>query len=131
MFCINPECPDLEATGMPAEFVDGVTICPTCGVQLVDSIPKDALNPTLIDHDVEVEQVFETHDPTAIPVVTSILESANIPFLIEGMEKFNPFRGAEGALRFNPNAGRATFVVPANRAEEARILLTEIVSDGD
>ncbi len=131
MFCINPECADLEATRTPSEFVDGITICPTCGANLVERLPEGGIAPMITDHDIEVEEVFSTHDPTAIPIVTSILEAANIPFLLEGMEKFSPFRGADSALRFNPKAGTATFVVASNRAEEARILLTENDPDGD
>ena len=130
MYCTNPECPDLEATGVPAEFVDGVTVCPTCGANLVETLPDGGVAPMITDHAVEVEEVFTTHDPTEIPIVSSILEGANIPFLIEGMEKFSPFRGGDAAMRFNPKAGTATFVVPANRAEEARVLLTENDSNG-
>jgi len=39
MYCPNPECPDFKATGVPGEFVEGVTVCPYCESRLVEQVP--------------------------------------------------------------------------------------------
>ena len=71
----------------------------------------------------DLEAVFETSDPTEVAVVTSLLRSEGIECLVRGEERFDPFRGALSALRFNPLAGRVEVVVPRERAEEAREIL--------
>jgi len=68
--------------------------------------------------------VLETSDPAEFEIVKSILAGAGIPFLVQGHEQFKAFRGGHAAFRFNPRAGALVFLVPAERAEEARALLT-------
>jgi len=133
VYCTNPGCPDLIATGAPAEYVDGITVCPVCGASLAEG-PEvaegvEASDDRSVDGDVEVEPVFETSDPTEVEIVKSILVGAEIPFLIDGMERFSTFVGSRSALRFNPNAGSVTVIVPSDRAEEARALLVEVEPD--
>ncbi len=43
MYCPNPECADFEETGVPGEYVEGVTVCPFCGSGLVEQMPD--MNP--------------------------------------------------------------------------------------
>ena len=40
MYCPNPECPDFKETGSPGEYVEGITICPFCGSELVEVMPS-------------------------------------------------------------------------------------------
>ncbi len=72
--------------------------------------------------------VFETDNPALLPVVRSVLQAAEVPFTVQGEEAFflfplysvgGPFAGHGLAVRF---------VVPADRAEEARALLADIES---
>ena len=77
----------------------------------------------------DLETVFETSDPTEIPIVTSLLRSEGIECLVRGEERFDPFRGALSALRFNPLAGRVEVVVARDRAEEARAILSQQVDE--
>jgi len=125
MYCSNPECPDFLATGAHGEFVTGVTACPYCRQPLVETI-EDAAPPPGREPDpsTEPEQVLETSDPAEFEIVKSILTGAGIPFLVQGQEQYKAFRGGHAAFRFNPRAGAVVFLVPAERAEEARALLT-------
>ena len=127
MFCTNPDCPDFLSTGAHGEFVDGVTACPYCrqplAATLEDGGPLPALEP---DPWSEPEAVLETYDTAELEVVKSILTGAEIPFLVRGHEQFKAFRGGHAAFRFNPQAGAVVILVPAERAEEARALLTEV-----
>jgi len=124
MYCNNPECPDFLATGAHGEFVAGVTACPYCRQPLVDWIDDGAPPAREPDPSTEPVPVLETSDPAELEVVTSILSGAGIPFLVQGHEQYKAFRGGHAAFRFNPRAGALVFLVPAERAEEARILLT-------
>ena len=127
MFCTNPECPDFLATGAHGEFVAGVTTCPYCrqplAAMLEDGGPPPDLEP---DPSSEPEAVLETSDPAELEIVKSILAGAGIPFLVRGHEQYKAFRGGHAAFRFNPKAGALVVLVPAERAEEARALLTEV-----
>ncbi len=131
MFCVNPECPDYEATGFHAEYVDGVTVCPTCGEFLVDRLPDNAAGDdprpasTSVGADDELIEVFSSSDPSEIPIVKSMLEAAGIPCLIRGEEGFDSFRGSRSAFRYNPRAGAIVFLVPAALADDARALLQQ------
>ena len=131
MFCGNPECPDFEATGFHAEYVDGVTVCPTCGEYLVDRPPEDAAGdnagapqPSSVGN-ADLAEVFSSSDPAEIPIVRSMLESAGIPCLTRGEEGFDSFRGSRSAFRYNPRAGTIVFLVPADLADDARALLQQ------
>jgi hypothetical protein len=131
MFCINRECPDFVETGQHPEFVPGVTLCPKCGEYLADSIPHDAGPPAEAPAtpDVDLEPVYESWDPTEIPIVKSMFDAAGIPYLVDGEERFDAFRGARSSLRFNPRGASVFFLVPVHLAEHARDLLTEIESE--
>ena len=138
MYCPNPSCPDLAATGRPGEYLDTVTVCPVCGEYLVSeppTFPDDAAQGTpgepahlRPDPGARLEAVFETSDPTEVPIVESLLTAESVPFVIRGQEKLAAFHGGGTAFRFNPLAGRVTFMVAAEDAEAARALLRELDS---
>jgi hypothetical protein len=71
MFC--PEC--------GAEYREGYTECADCGVALVDTSPAESDHP-----EGPFMTVFETADASLLPVVESLLDSADIPYLIQGGE---------------------------------------------
>jgi len=133
MFCPNPECPDLELSGVRGEYADGVTICARCGAYLVDVVKPDrpvddsGVEPLLEDP----EAFFESWAPTEIPVIKSILEGAKIPYATRGE---NPFHGSwvdRGVFRLSPSGGAVVFLVPARHAEAVRDLLTEMETKED
>lgn len=147
MFCSNLKCPDFEMNGLHGEYREGITNCPYCGEQLVAEDPttkgaqlegpvadapepqecwRDKETPSAEDLQGDLEPVFETTDPTEIPVVRSFLDAQGIPHVVVGEERFDAFRGALSPFRFNPRAGMVAFLVPSAYAEVTRGLLVEI-----
>ena len=136
MYCANTACPDFEATGFHAEYVDGITACPTCGEFLVDRLPDDSArhdpdtDPSSGQEDVELVEVHSSSDPSEIQIVKSMLEAAGIPCLTRGEEGFDSFRGSRSAFRYHPRAGAIVFLVPADLADDARALLRQTDEEG-
>jgi putative signal transducing protein len=81
------------------------------------------------DPDLELEQVFETTDPNLLPVVKSVLESAGIPYHLEGDEAFGLLPLGGGFVNERHQALGVEIHVPRERAEEARALLAS-AADG-
>lgn len=145
MNCSNTKCPDFIATGRYGEYREGITVCPYCGEPLVEDDPSLAAEiedegqasppqddwggprPPAgeVDFD-QLEPIFETSDPTEVPVVRSFLDSEGIPHVVVGEERFDAFRGSLSPFRINPRAGRVVFLVPPPYSEIARELLAEI-----
>lgn len=147
MYCPNRECPDFEMNGRHGEYREGITECPYCGEHLVpedpaavavqpveagDDVPasdvcwRDAEPLSAGDAQADLEPVFETSDPTEVPVVRSFLDAQGIPHVVVGEERFDAFRGTLSPFRFNPRAGVVAFLVPSAYAEVTRELLTEL-----
>ena len=40
MICPNPNCPDVELSGVRGEYIDSMTVCPKCGSWLVQDLPE-------------------------------------------------------------------------------------------
>ena len=140
MYCPNTKCPDFISTGQHGEYVAGITACPYCGEVLVDNLPSPVEAPPdepeigaagqeLYQPGEDLEPVFETSDPTEVPVVRSFLDAHGIPHVVVGEERFDAFRGALSSFRFNPRAGVVAFMVPLPYAEAARDLLVELEKD--
>jgi hypothetical protein len=144
MYCPNRDCPDFKDTGKPGEYREGITRCPYCRSALVAEDPLRAAPPAPAAHRPEpggewepggraaaapggdeLEPVFESSDPSEVPVVRSFLDAHGIPHVVVGEERFDAFRGSLSAFRFNPRAGVVAFMVPAEYAEIARDLLGE------
>jgi len=129
MYCPNPECPDTQADGRPGEYVAGIEMCPVCGAPLVErleqALPGRDARPDQ-GPEVEMVPVFETADPAEAQIVKTILTGAEIHFVNRGQERFSALAGGHASFRFNPGVGSLVFVVSADRAEEARALLTEV-----
>ncbi len=137
MVCPNPECPDLDATGARGEYVAGTERCPYCGTALVPASTMDGVDGALEDQGddpgaADLVPVFSSEDPAEIQIIRSILRGADIPHQTTHdsasdrvLPGFDPFRIIMRGSR------DAVFWVPADRADEARALLTEIEADGD
>ena len=109
MYC--PEC--------GAEYREGFDRCNDCDVALVQQRPPK-------DHEATpYVTVFESSEADVIPVIKSILRGAEIPFNTNGEAMMNLFPSALlGRVMSRPGA-EVSFLVPEERAEEARQLLTE------
>jgi Putative prokaryotic signal transducing protein len=106
MYC--PQC--------QGEYRDGFTVCDDCGVDLVAVLaPEDHEAPDYVT-------AFETSESDVIPVIKSVLEGAEIPYLVEGEDLMNLFPSDMLGGIFKPSA-EVRFLVTADRAEEARALL--------
>ncbi len=70
--------------------------------------------------------VFETDNPALLPVVRSLFQAADLPFSVQGEEAFGLFPVAGIGGPFAEHGLAVRFLVPADRAEEARALLAEI-----
>jgi hypothetical protein len=79
-----------------------------------------------------LEVVFETVDLTEAAIIKSMFEGAGIPYLTRGEDEYDAFRGAFRGTVFSPHGRPVVFLVSANRAEEARLLLkgTELPEEG-
>ena len=143
MYCINRECPDYISTGIHGEYRAGVDVCPYCGEPLAVSLPDPSVEeetgnvaqddrwgqpdaPPTDEGSPELEPVFETSDPSEVPIVRSFLDNNGIPHVVVGQERFDAFRGSLSPFRFNPRAGVVAFLVPVSLAETARELLVAI-----
>ena len=147
MFCANRQCPDFEMNGRHGEYREGITQCPYCNEALVAEDPAavdeppdelaavspescrtcgDIGPPSAEEAHADLEPVFETSDPTEIPVVRSFLDAQGIPHVVIGEERFDAFRGSLSPFRFNPRAGIVAFLVPSEYAEVTRELLVEL-----
>ena len=108
-------CPECEG-----EFREGIRTCPDCEVELVEELVEPPHDPRAL------ESVFETPDPALLPVARSLLEGADIRFLVKGEEMLGLFPGAAGGLAVDPEARAAQILVAPDVAEEARALLAEL-----
>ena len=110
MFC--PEC--------AAEYREGFTECASCGVGLVSERPEGVQHP-----DDRFVSVFETTDVTLLPVIKSVLQSAEIPFYVRGDEAMGilPVGTFGSGINYDGQGLGAAVVVHEDQAEEAKALL--------
>ena len=116
MYC--PEC--------RTEYREGYTRCDDCEVDLVAELPPEAEG----EAEMELEQVFETTDPTLLPVIKSVLESAEIPYMLEGEGSFALLPLGGGFVNERHQALGVEVHVARERAEEARALLASVTAGG-
>ncbi len=110
MFC--PEC--------AAEYREGYIECSDCGAELVPERPEDIKHP-----DDKVVTVFETTDVALLPVLKSVLQSAEIPFYVRGDEAMGilPVGTFGSGINYDGQGLGAAVVVHEDRAKEAMALL--------
>ncbi len=106
-------CPDCRA-----EYREGIESCPDCEVRLVVELPHE-------DPDADLVPIFETADVSLLPVVKSLLDSAGIPYVVQGEEALSVLPvGRWGAGISQSGRGlAATIRVDKARAREAEELL--------
>lgn len=105
------------------EYRPELSECPECGVELVAELP---------DADSEAEadlvRVFETADVSLLPVVKSVLRSAEIPFFTQGDEALGVLpvgRVGAGGISAGGHGLVATILVDREHHDEARALLDQ------
>lgn len=108
MFC--PEC--------RSEFRPGVHRCPDCDTALVSALPIERH-----DEPGETAVVLRTGDATFLPIAVALLESAEIPFWVEGEESWGMLPFWLGQRPISGHGIEVVVRVPAARAAEATALL--------
>jgi hypothetical protein len=145
MFCTNTDCPDYLATGFHAEFRPGITVCPSCGEALAESLDtapaveptRDDSRPETADDDLwnaldglelpcELEPVMETTGVDEALVVRSLLDGAWIPSVVTPRERLGDGSAVPDAPPRVREGLRLVVLVPANLADEARERLDEM-----
>lgn len=128
MICTNPECPDVLDGGPAGEYADHVVFCPRCGALLTaadGSIPASSASLERLDDDVELVEVRAGIDEPELAIVRSILDGAEIPYVIEADEsRAGLGLGGVGTALYTP-LGSVCILVRADDVEAAAALLTE------
>jgi hypothetical protein len=107
-----PFCPNCRA-----EYVEGVTRCADCEVELVDALPPDPDDPA--DPQNEYEVLAEALGEVATRVVVAELEAAGLPYVLSGDEL--------GAVHIYP-AHDSKVWTPKRHLAQAREILDAILA---
>lgn len=121
MWCPNQECPDALESGSPAEFVQGIIVCPFCGTALISYRPEwvDSGTP-----EITLVPVLPIVDNSWLPQIKALLDSAGVRFLLSDQGAKNSGVWG-GASRFDPTAGAPVVMVEESDLERATELLQE------
>jgi hypothetical protein len=118
---VNMYCPSCRS-----EFEAWVKTCPDCDVSLVAELPPD------VSHEApELRNVLETSDPDVLPVATSALRAAGIPFWTPGESSMELLPLGTGGGSVASNLISAGVLVPADRYEEALAILGTVARPVD
>lgn len=125
MYCPNPECPHIQATGEPAEYRVGVAQCNDCLTGLVETKPEHQGKHSELEYE-EFVPVGEVRGAAMASFVKSLLQSVEIRFFIKGERVQDLIAYGQLGAGFNPITGAPVLFVEPSRAEEARELLSAI-----
>jgi hypothetical protein len=146
MFCTNTDCPDYLATGFHAEFRPGITVCPSCGAALAESLEsRPVASPTRdeagpdgdddrslwavldeLELPCELEPVVETTSVEEALVIRSALDRAWIPSVVTPREGLVHGPGATDDAPTLREGLELVVLVPVDLADEAREQLEEL-----
>jgi hypothetical protein len=131
MYCPNSDCPDAKRSGIPGQYRQDINECPKCGHALVHSKPAWAEVEEIEQGEMVPEYtgfvpVCSLNDVSMIPLVTSILQSANIRFFIKNEKDQTYYGSGSLGVGHNPIAGPPVVMVDPAGAEEASELLYDI-----
>jgi hypothetical protein len=113
-------CPNCRS-----EYRDGIYVCAECGVSLVASLPPE------LDADSELVAAFTTADSSLLPIVKSVLDSAGIPYLVQGDETLGLFPLGRFGVGVSKRTLGAIVHVPRDRLEETKELLRGLEEEPD
>ncbi|MBZ5537560.1 MAG: hypothetical protein LAO31_16510 [Acidobacteriia bacterium] len=137
MFCPNPECPDLEGSKTPSEYVDGITKCPICGTWLVDQMPKiqspaDQPDSEMDNTDIESSNELTDNELTEELVVVASFnyrQDADLAMTFLNANGIEVFESGDDLGGWNPGLGfasRTRLLVHKSNAEKAIALLDDV-----
>jgi len=111
MFC--PRC--------GSEFRPEHTRCVECDVDLVAELDNKETG-----DEGELVSVLQSGDAALLPLLKSVLDAAEIPYIVQGDEAAGLFPLPGGAPIFSRPAFAANLLVPREREAEARELIASI-----
>jgi hypothetical protein len=136
MYCPNPECPDFKDTGIPGEYVAGVTVCPFCNSYLVERLPDMKAHAKQDEAEQEEKETKQEEEPfsnvdeldeelVAIATYNSRQDAElAITYLInQGIDVFESPDDGGGTL---PAIAGTRLLVPKSQAEQATALLDDV-----
>ena len=107
-------CPDCNS-----EYIEGIYICPDCGIKLVDSVPPDDHTPVNPLQDIHFVSVYTPLNSQEVSIIKMILEREKIPYFIKNDR-------LHGAVLFSiQGPGKMEVLVPEKYAQQTVQLLTE------
>ncbi len=104
-----------------AELSGDAVRCAACGADLADS-PAGGIEPGE-----DVVDLIKTPDIALLLVIKSLLDSARIPYLVQGGEGLHAFPLTLGGGFFNPSAFAAVIRVRPDDFPDAKRLIEETV----
>ena len=123
-----------------AEYIAGFTRCSDCNVPLVEELPPratrarrpkphDSPQPHLPPRDdLKLVTVLASGDPGLMAVAKSLIQSADIPFLVQGEGIQDLFGVGRIGSGFNVVTGPARLQVGADDADDAREVLADLIA---
>jgi hypothetical protein len=99
------------------------TRCRTCGITLFQAPPGAGPR-----GDVELVPLLRTGDYALIPVLTSLLESEGIDYILRGAKSGDPLAFYRGGAGSSMPGGLSEFVVRAPDLDRARQLLADLLA---
>jgi hypothetical protein len=134
MYCVNPDCPDVQATGQPMEYGNGIVSCPVCDEPLVaelraaEPIPtRQPADTTPSDGEVVVHRTTSLEE---LQLIEAALDEAEIPFVrreqhLSGlpfaMGSVAPAPGVEYRIAVAPDAAEAAVELLESLAAPAEL----------
>ena len=126
MFC--PKC--------NSEYVPGYTFCSDCQVALVGAVPEPepkarkrlrrAKSHDLTAEPLNLVTVLASGDPVLMGIIKSLLQSAEIPFIVKGEGLGDVLGLGRAGSGYNPITGPMELQVRAEDAEDVRLLLADV-----
>lgn len=101
-----------------AEFRDGFSRCGSCDVELVNELPPE--EEQLID---DYSVAMTTTDETMLIIAKSLLDAAEVPYLIRGEDILNVFPGLLIGASSRDSYDMMAILVPKEFAEDATEIL--------
>lgn len=126
MFCPNRECPNVESTGEPAEYREGIQTCADCGATLVEA------QPTWTEESVDFEAfvpVVTLYDMATLLFAKSLLEGAGIRYYVQNEQVQDLFGLGRLGTGFSTISGAPVVLVEPSRAEEGSELMATLNVD--
>ncbi len=111
-----------------AEYVPGCTRCSDCMVPLVEQLPPEPKLGRRSGLPAPLVTVLATGDPGLMAIAKSLLQSAEIPFMVQGEGIQDLFGAGCFGTGFNLITGPAKLQVAAGDADEARELLADLLA---